>query len=343
MSRLRCVLTMFIFTVSSAAAAVACTGDDPVVASDGSGDASAPDSATADVGPDGTAADSSTMPDAAAPSCDVGKPFGLPQIVANVNIAQADDSSAHLTPDELELYFSSTRIYNEPRLWHAKRSSKASAFGTPSLVPINVDGGGVLATSPTIRPDGLYLFFEAVPPPINVGSQRTILVLTRATTAASFSAPAPITAIQTPGEGDPSLTTGGTALYYVIDLQHHIFTATAKGDGFDAPAPVNGLATPVGAQDSAPVASEDGMTLYFASDRADAAKQGGTEIWLARRSSLASDFSAPVLVPELNGAEDDAPSWLSPDRCTIYFTSKRLLAPSDPPDLHHLYYATRTP
>lgn len=305
-----------------------------------SSEAGAPDSPVADAS---AGSPDVLTPDAATPSCDVGRPFGLPQIVASVNLAQADDSSAYLTPDELELYFSSTRVYGEPRLWHSKRASKNVAFGTPSLVPINVDGGAVLARSPTIRPDGLYLFFEALPPPISAGDQRTIQVVTRATPGASFSAPATIAAIQTPGEGDPSLTTGGTALYYVIDVQHHIFSAKAKGDGFDAPAPVNGLATPVGAQDSAPVASEDGMSLYFASDRADAAKQGGTEIWLARRSMLASDFSAPVLVPELNGDQDDAPSWLSPDRCTIYLTSKRLLAPSDPPDLHHLYYATRTP
>jgi hypothetical protein len=66
--------------------------------------------------------------------------------------------------------------------------------------------------------------------------------------------------------------------------------------------------------------SRDGLTIYFASSRG---LKRGSRIWVARRAKDVEPFGSPEPIAELEPASDDAPTWLSPDGCTLWFTSTR--------------------
>jgi WD40-like Beta Propeller Repeat len=66
--------------------------------------------------------------------------------------------------------------------------------------------------------------------------------------------------------------------------------------------------------DGGPNTSNDGLRLYFVSDRPGGA--GGSDLWVARRTTVADPWSIPVnLGPSVNGKDMDA----SPStRCVPY-------------------------
>src|SRR5207249_823543 len=77
-----------------------------------------------------------------------------------------------------------------------------------------------------------------------------------------------------------------------------------------------------GTSDSAPVTSVDGLTLFFASDRA-VGPGGGADVWVATRAALGAPFDTPRLAPELSSPAVDIPGWISPDGCRMYLSSDR--------------------
>ncbi|HVV48432.1 MAG TPA: hypothetical protein VHO06_02130, partial [Polyangia bacterium] len=168
-----------------------------------------------------------------------------------------------------------------------------------------------------------------------------IVAATRNGVTGGFAPPAEVAGLAS-GAGDvsPWLAAGGAQIYfgsaragglggddlYVADL-----TAAGAGDAADLTA-VNSAA-----DDASPVLSRDGLTLYFASKRADPAARGNDDIWIARRPAASAAFGPPAAVAELNSAAADGPRWLSPDGCTLYFTSDR----SGGQGGYDLYTATR--
>ena len=63
----------------------------------------------------------------------------------------------------------------------------------------------------------------------------------------------------------------------------------------------------------------------------------GWDVWAASRDSPADDFGEPVLVGGMvNGDAGEAPTWLSPDNCRLYFKS-------DADGDFDLWVATREP
>jgi hypothetical protein len=56
---------------------------------------------------------------------------------------------------------------------------------------------------------------------------------------------------------------------------------------------------------------------------------GGSDIFVARRSTRNAPFGAPAAVPELNGALNEAPSWVSADDCTIILTRRSVSLPTE--------------
>lgn len=50
---------------------------------------------------------------------------------------------------------------------------------------------------------------------------------------------------------------------------------------------------------------------------------GAFDIWTASRTSAANPFSSLHAVTELNSASNDIPTFLTPDRCTLYLQSDR--------------------
>jgi hypothetical protein len=72
------------------------------------------------------------------------------------------------------------------------------------------------------------------------------------------------------------------------------------------------------------VLSADGLEIFFASTRGQSGAAARNDIWHAVRSTTADGFGAPTRVAELSAdATEDFPTWLSPDRCTLMFSSDR--------------------
>lgn len=75
------------------------------------------------------------------------------------------------------------------------------------------------------------------------------------------------------------------------------------------------------AADNGPMLSRDGLTLFFASQRAGGA--GLPDLWVATRASIDAPWQAPVNLAMLNGPRIDAGPSLSVDEHVLYFTSDR--------------------
>src|SRR5205809_204034 len=91
----------------------------------------------------------------------------------------------------------------------------------------------------------------------------------------------------------------------------------------DWSAPVNlGPVVNSGSNEQHPAISKDGLSLYFASDRAGAGGMGGLDIYVSHRESLDAPWGAPVnLGPNINSAGNDLAPTFSPDGHQLYFHS----------------------
>ena len=282
---------------------------------DGAECAAAPDGSSADAGaaPDG-APDAATPPPA--PLCDPTKDFEAPSEVAGL-ASQGYDLQARLSADELTIYFASDRT-GDFDIYVASRSHLTDAFGAPAPVRGRVNTPGVSDQAPTVTADGLTLYFQSG----NAGNPLDIFVSTRPTTTADFGAPADVANVNSgQNDTDPFISADGNTLYFDSDRpdggSFHLYRATRTAGVFGLPV---ALAINSSGTDAFPVLSESGLSLYFASSRTAIGAQGGYDIWVARRRSLADDFGSVELVPVLNTPVGDVPSWVSADDCRIYFT-----------------------
>lgn len=66
-----------------------------------------------------------------------------------------------------------------------------------------------------------------------------------------------------------------------------------------------------------PALSDDGETLYYASDRGGGA--GGFDLWVARWNAMPGVFGGPSNVPSVNTSADEGGPELSPDQRALYF------------------------
>jgi hypothetical protein len=102
--------------------------------------------------------------------------------------------------------------------------------------------------------------------------------------------------------------------------------------GFTNPAAVPELDGPT--NDSDPVLSSDGLTVFWSTDRP--LGLGDLDVWQAHRASPAEPFTGLAPVTSVNSAAFDSPSDVSVDGCRLYMTSMR--------DGHTaIYVATRPP
>jgi hypothetical protein len=163
----------------------------------------------------------------------------------------------------------------------------------------------------------------------NIASGQTsadLYATRRASLTAQFTAGTTVSGLNsTIDDIDPDITPDGAALYFDSargTTALHLYAAVRRADGsFDAPQPLTALNTTV--VDGHPHLTDDGLTLYWSSARTDGGAQGGTDIWLAKRSSTAGTFTTPARVPELSSANNESLSWISSDGCVAYLQSDR--------------------
>jgi len=292
-------------------------------------------------GSGGSSADAGS--DAPTVACDLTKPFGAPALVTSLNTGFVE-IDVWLTDDSRTAYVASTRTdlggLGSNDIYVASRSGPTGDFG-PMTALANVNSTAS-DRRPVLSPNRLTLFFSSNRVAGDGGTGTNIWVVTRPNALADFGTPGLLAGANSAATDYPdSVSSDGRFLYldsaagtsrdiYVRDL-----TTT------NPPAPVAELNS--SESDAFAVISSDGRTVYFATSRplpgaaGDAAARTDFNVWVASRAAATGTFSNLAPVPELNTTSEDAPSWLSPDGCTIYLSSDR----NAPSGSRHIWAASK--
>jgi hypothetical protein len=175
--------------------------------------------------------------------------------------------------------------------------------------------------NPAITADGLTLYFAS----FRAGGigNNDIYQATRSTPTADFGNLRLAPNVNTTGsEVQPYVTHGGTTMYFGrrVGTRDVVFRAFGSvTGGFTNPAAVPEIAGPT--NDSDPVQSADGLTLFWASDRTEG--MGDRDVWQAQRARTSDAFGDLMPVASVNTLGLDAPSDVSEDGCRLYITSTR--------------------
>jgi hypothetical protein len=268
-------------------------------------------------GVDGKPPDAPVVPPDVPPDMAVGcstLAFGAPRLVPGVNLnTAATEVNPRLTADELGLYF--VRVPGAIGQWDiylATRAQIGGDFGTP--VPVGgVNGAATDEFDPTLTADGLTMYMDSS----RVGNG-DVFVATRTNVALDFSAPVPVSAVNTTDtERGAYVLPNGRAVYFsrygaLTGPNEKIYRAPIGSTGVGAPVEVAGL--PAGVR-ALPVVTPDELTIYFAS---------GNDIWMARRAAATEPFGTATLIDEVSlPGSGDEPGWISSDGCTLVFASNR--------------------
>ena len=269
-----------------------------------------------------SAADDGSASDVS-PGCDPSKPFGTPMLLDNINDPSSDNTTPRLTPDELTIYFDSSRVNGTPQIYFATRATTSQPFGAPEVVA-GISTPDTNAT-PTVTPDQLGIFWASSRAG-GVGGY-DVWGATRTSSSASFANVTSLVAVNSPtDDGDPFLRADGQELWFTsIRLRGEgngdIFRAPASAGSFANPVPVAELNGPT--MNRLPALSSDGLTAFWSTDRTDATVAGGLDIWTAHRASLSAPFTGLAPVKEVNSIADEYMGSVSSDGCRIYFSSAR--------------------
>jgi hypothetical protein len=247
----------------------------------------------------------------AAPACDITKLFGPPEPVRFVNTS-ADERWGWMSPDLLTLYYSGTTSgSSDHNIFTATRSFPGGNFVAAGVLA-GVNTAMYYEDRPALTADGLTMFLDAAGFEIHVS--------TRASVTADFSEHG--AAINDGGvDRNPWISEDGRTLYFSSNRSGNPdLYRTTRPDATSAFAdaqPIVELNTTT--DELAPVLSRDGLELYFSRYLG----LGDTGIFRATRAATSDPFTDPMQVGELAGDGENFPSWLSPDRCTLLFTSTR--------------------
>jgi hypothetical protein len=291
-------------------ALVHCVGSDPPLTPPDDDDAAVPDGGAPQE-------DAATPDDGSCWNRRFGEPVPIPGLSSNLV-----DLRVSLSPDERTAYFSRGDGGVTFDLYTSTRATVADPWSVPS--PMTGLNSAQNEIHPSLAPDNRTLYFSTVGSVDAGGGNTDIFVSQRGSTTEQFTTAAIVPGINSPLldhspyriEGAiffSSLRNGGT------DVQ--LFEAKKDGGGFSTPAPIAELNVPGVTYHQDPVASADGLILFFSSTRPGG--RGDFDIWMAMRPSASEAFGVPVNVGEVNTASIDRPSWISPDGCRLYITSDR--------------------
>ena len=265
--------------------------------------------------------------------------------------SSVNDVNAALSPDELSLYFVSTRSGGQggADIWVSRRAALDAPWGEPVNLGPNVNGPG-LDAAPVVSPDGHLLFFSSD----RAGGQGSndIYVARRVDKSDDL------------GWGPavnlgPDVNTGGfeaggfylqnaedgpANLYFArgpngLALDIYVAAVTADGETRGPAVPVTELNDPDPAvNDAHPSVRIDGREIFLHSSRAGGF--GGNDLWTSTRRSVHDPWSPPVNMGRpLNTEAGENQPTLSYDGRTLIFASTRAggLGGSD------IWMSTRTP
>lgn len=294
------------------AALAACANLDGLTGATGAGvDAGGEprDGATESAPPDATA-------DAArGTSCRWDAPFSTPRLILTTLAGDDGVAQPQLSPDELVMYFQ-VRQGSNSDFYRTSRTSREGEFG-PRVAITELNDSTANDTNIALRADGLLSVFTSnradasVPPELYV-SRRTGV-------AQPFEPPSAITTLgPTPEKSSGFITKDGAELWFSVingtARETYLSPITPAGFGQATPRPdVAGWF---------PVLSDDKLTIYYALGQSSI----DNAVRVAHRAGPLDAFPISSLVNEIN-AGGESPSWLSPDQCRLYITSRRNVRP----------------
>jgi hypothetical protein len=261
------------------------------------------------------------VPDAGA--CNPTKPFGAASPVNELDSTTGgQDATLRFASGFLAAVFESDRAggVGGLDLYSTSRPDLQTTFGTAlDLVTLNTAAD---EEAPTLTGDALTIYFATT----RTGPMR-IFQATRTTASLAFGAPAQVTSLNTLGNlRQPYVREDGAVLYFTADAAEagnfDVYRSSKSGGtSLQTAVPVGELTTT--SEEAFPVVTADDLTIYWASTRTDGGARGGLDIWMATRSSTSAQFGSFTDVSELETTADEYPSAVTPDGCTLYFSSTR--------------------
>ena len=247
----------------------------------------------------------------AAGTCDAQAPFGTPRLIDELSDSGAQDGTLRLMPDELTGYMWSYTGRPDGDLYYVTRPDLDTPFTMTRVTSVST---GSQELDPTITPDATMLVFRRSGPgddlfvaPISApGVLGTVTALTAVNGAST--------------EAQAFMPLGRNELYFqsTRSMSGDIYLSLWNGGtNFGTPVVVPGIATP--SVEGDPVVTSDGLTIYYRSDAPTTIER--FNIYVATRATTADMFGSPQLVPNVNTAADDGPSWISPNGCRLYISS----------------------
>lgn len=160
-------------------------------------------------------------------------------------------------------------------------------------------------------------------------ARNDIYLAARATALTDFQSPTPDLAgnLNTNADQlDPELSPDGLRIYFAngnTDNQQTLMIAerTTLDVPFAAPQPL----LTANDDDADPTVTANELVLIFTSSRSVPGRPDltGGNLWFATRSARGAPFSAPQLVPEVNGKSHEGDAAISGDGCELLFASDR--------------------
>ena len=217
------------------------------------------------------------------------------------------------TRNRLRAVYTRSSRYTSPQVFEAARASLADAF-TPTGHAL-VHDLQQFSMHGSLSPDGLVVYFERHFYDAALGkARRHIYTSHRADVSLPFDAPVPVDVLAVQDDDLTPYVAGSDLWFTRLAAPSSILHVPLFMGSGAAAVPEPELSAPA-ASASSPVASADGLTVFFT----QSTTMGMLE---ARRATLQSPFTIRR-VCEL-ATEHGTPSWLSPDGCRLYFTSTTL-------------------
>jgi WD40 repeat protein len=191
-------------------------------------------------------------------------------------------------------------------------------FG-PFAPPVLVSGiDETVSIGPALSDDALTLLYVSQNP-------YDVFITTRPDRASAFGAGTRLANVNQSGtDATPFLADGGLTLLLASDRFTNagfndllIATRASLSDPFSTPAPIANVSSP--GVELSPQLSDDGLRLYFSSDRSNSNR----DIYLATRSARSAGFSTPARVSGLNGQSSEFGPTLGADELEVFIASDR--------------------
>lgn len=234
-----------------------------------------------------------------------------------------------VSEDELELYFCRGSLTSISRwsvlptfdLYLASRTSKIDNWSVPDTLGSDVNSE-TADYDPDISMDGLSLYFSSDREGGYGGSD--LWVVTRTTKNDPWGKPVNLgSPINSPrDEASPDISPDGQTLYFSrgdgrFDWDLYVTKRTNTGFGWSYPENLGSSVNSTSNEYSLSV-SDDGLTLYFESDRPGGL--GLTDIYVTTRVARDAPWSPPVNIGVINSSEDyEYSPCISSDGHTLYY------------------------